>query len=65
MEQNLKKGSGDLLEILEYEMTDAFEERKENAKMLGEKAGTKLLLPMGMMLIIVFVLIMYAAFAQM
>lgn len=65
MEQNLKKGSGDLLHILEFEMQDAFEERKENARMLGEKAGTKLLLPMGMMLIIVFVLIMYAAFAQM
>lgn len=60
--QNLKKGSDDLLKVLEYEVADAFRERKENAKTLGEKAGTKLLLPMMLMLLIVFVLILYAAF---
>ena len=63
--QNLKKGSDDLLQLLDYEVTDAFQERKENAKALGEKAGTKLLLPMMLMLVIVFVLILYAAFQGM
>lgn len=63
--QNLRKGTEDLLKLLDYEVADAFRERKENAKTLGEKAGTKLLLPMMLMLLIVFVLILYAAFHSM
>lgn len=63
--QNLKKGSADLVRLLDYEVTDAFHERRENAKALGEEAGTKLLLPMMLMLSIVFALIMYAAFQSM
>ncbi len=63
--QNLKKGSSDLLQLLEYEMTDSFHARKENAKAIGEKAGTKLLMPMAVMLLIVFALILYAAFQSM
>lgn len=63
--QNMKKGSADLLAVLEYEVTDAFRQRKENAKVLGEEAGTKLLLPMMLMLIIVFAIILYAAFYNM
>lgn len=63
--QNMKKGSDDLLRALEYEVTDAFRQRKENAKMLGEEAGTKLLLPMMLMLVIVFAIILYAAFHNM
>lgn len=63
--QNMRKGSDDLLKLLDYEVADAFRERKENAKALGEKAGTKLLLPMMLMLVIVFVLILYAAFQGM
>ncbi len=60
--QNLKKGSKGLLELLELEAMDAFEERKELAKRLGEEAGTKLLLPMMIMLLIVLFLIMIPAF---
>ena len=60
--QNLKKGSSDLIRLLDYEMTDAFRQRKENAREQGEKAGTKLLLPMAVMMGIVFALILYAAF---
>ncbi len=63
--QNLRKGSSDLLRVLDYEAADAFRERKENAKALGEEAGTKLLLPMMLMLVVVFVLILYAAFNNM
>ena len=48
--QNLRKGSSDLLKLLEYEMADSFHARKENAKAMGEKAGTKLLMPMAVML---------------
>jgi len=56
--QNVKKGSGELLNQLELEATEAFEERKELAKRLGEEAATKLLIPMVLMLIIVLSIIM-------
>lgn len=60
--QNMKKGSKDMLAILEKEVRDSFEERKSNGRRLGEEAGTKLLLPMMLMLGIVMVLIIVPAF---
>lgn len=57
LSQNLKKGSSGILNILEYEMKDAFEDRKAIARRKGEEAGTKLLLPMGMMLAIVLIVV--------
>lgn len=63
--QNTKKGTADLLQLLEYEAVQAFEERKEGAKRLGEEAGTKLLAPMVLMLFIVLIIIMVPAFMQM
>lgn len=63
--QNLRKGSDDLLHILEYEAVDAFRQRKEHAKALGEEAGTKLLMPMVLMLLVVLLMILYAAFRSM
>ena len=57
LSQNLKKGNAGLLEIMEYEARDAFEDRKAEARKLGEQAGTKLLLPMGMMLLVVLVIV--------
>lgn len=63
--QNTKKGTADLLQLLEYEAVQAFEERKEGAKRLGEEAGTKLLGPMVLMLFIVLIIIMVPAFMQM
>ncbi len=62
LSQNLKKGSSGLLEIMEEEMRQAFEDRKSMARKLGEEAGTKLLLPMGMMLMIVMVIVIVPAF---
>ncbi|GAA4654759.1 hypothetical protein GCM10023142_18970 [Anaerocolumna aminovalerica] len=56
--QNVKKGSGELLNQLELEAAEAFEERKELAKRLGEEAATKLLIPMVLMLLIVLSIIM-------
>ena len=63
--QNMKKGSSDLLKILDYEATDVLNDRRENAKMIGEQAGTKMLMPMGLMLVEVFAIIIYAAFQGM
>ncbi len=60
--QNLKKGSNGILEALHREARDAFEERRNLARKLGEEAGTKLLLPMMLMLGIVMVLIIAPAY---
>ena len=59
--QNLKKGSAGLLAALQEEAEHSFEERKRNAREEGERAGTKLLLPMMMMLAVVMVLILVPA----
>lgn len=62
LSQNIRKGSNDLLQMLRQEADNAFAERKGLAKKLGEEAGTKLLLPMMMMLCIVMVIIMIPAY---
>lgn len=62
LSQNLRKGSQGLLQILDEEAKDAFEDRKANARKLGEEAGTKLLAPMGMMLMVVMIVVIVPAF---
>ncbi len=63
--QNIRKGSEGLTQILEAEAMEAFEKRKETVKQMGEKAGTKLLLPMILMLGIVMAIIIIPAFMTM
>lgn len=63
--QNLRKGSRGMVELLRMESIQAFENRKNTAKRLGEEAGTKLLLPMFGMLAVVFVMVMVPAFMSM
>jgi hypothetical protein len=60
--QNRKKGNRGFTELLRQEALEAFEDRKEMAKRLGEEAGTKLLAPMMFLLLIVFLIIMIPAF---
>ena len=60
--QNLRKGSTNLAQLLTEEAKEAFENRKHMARKLGEKAGTKLLLPMMMILGVMMVIIMVPAF---
>lgn len=62
LEQNVKNGTGNLRIILETEMHEAFEQRKLLARRLGEEAGTKLLLPLFMMLAVVMIIITVPAF---
>ena len=59
--QNIKKGSKDLLSALESEESSSFDARKQRALRLGEEASTKLLLPMGGMLMIVLVILIVPA----
>lgn len=60
--QNLRKGSDQILELLEFEALEAFEKRKAHAKKQGEEIGTKLLLPMMIMLLLVMGIIIIPAF---
>ncbi len=65
LEQNRKTGSKNLRAVLQTEMADAFEQRKNLARRLGEEAGTKLLLPLFLMLGIVMVMVMVPAMMAM
>ncbi|MBE5874477.1 MAG: hypothetical protein E7287_08735 [Lachnospiraceae bacterium] len=63
--QNLKKGNAALLTRLKEEAGKASAERMQTVKKLGEEAGTKLLVPMVMMLGAVMLMIMIPAFSAM
>lgn len=65
LSQNLRKGTKGLALILKQEADNAFEERKSLAKKLGEEAGTKVLIPMFLMLAVVLVIIVVPAFLSM
>lgn len=62
LSQNLKKGTKGMTVLLNQEAISAFEERKNMAKKLGEEAGTKMMLPMFLMLAVVLVMIIVPAF---
>lgn len=63
--QNLKKGSTNLEVRLQEEAEHASYERLQESRRLGEEAGSKLLLPMGMLLLVVMLVIMIPAFSSM
>lgn len=60
--QNLRKGSAKIAGLLEAESRAAFADRKSRAKERGEQAGTKLLVPMGGMLVLILAIILVPAF---
>lgn len=62
LEQNQKNGGKQLRNALDIEMASAFEQRKNAARKLGEEAGTKLLLPLLLMLFVVMTMIVVPAF---
>ena len=63
--QNVRKGSKGIADILRMEAIQSFENRKNKAKRLGEEAGTKLLVPMLGMLLVVLIMVMVPAFFTM
>jgi hypothetical protein len=62
--QNLRKGSRTLLERLRKEGELALSESMQRQRKMGEEAGTKLLVPMIMMLGVVMILVMIPAFSS-
>ena len=65
LEQNLVKGTKGMRQLLEYEVHEAFEERKRTAKKHGDEAGTKMLLPMAIMLVISILIVILPSFLSM
>ncbi|MCR5053415.1 MAG: type II secretion system F family protein [Lachnospiraceae bacterium] len=61
LSQNMRKGAEGLISSLEKEEQEAFEERKNRAKLLGEQASTKLLFPMLGLLGVVMVIMVVPA----
>ena len=57
-----RRGNRNLLEVLNDEMLQAWEEKRRSAKIQGEQVGTKLLIPMLGMMSVVFVIIIVPAF---
>lgn len=62
LSQNLRRGTKGLNQILRLEALQALEERKARARQRGEEAGTKLLVPMFLMLAVVLVMVVVPAF---
>lgn len=62
--QNSKKGTTGLIQALRNETKNAFEERKQLARRLGEEAQTKLLFPMILMLVVVMIIIIIPAYVS-
>jgi len=56
--QNLRKGSGELIKVLNSLSDECWEMRKQTAKKLGEEASTKMLFPMMIMLAGIFIVIL-------
>lgn len=59
---HLKQGNSQLISLLAGEAETAQEDRRNYARKLGEEAGTKLLLPMIMMLAVVMMLVLLPAY---
>ncbi|MCM1127213.1 MAG: hypothetical protein NC429_12170 [Lachnospiraceae bacterium] len=59
---HLKQGNSQLLRFLEQEAYTAQEDRRNYARKAGEEAGTKLLLPMTIMLAVVMMLVLLPAY---
>jgi len=65
LSQNLKRGNHNIVERMKEEGRQAYKTRRELAKEAGEKAQTKLLLPMMLLLMLVLLVIVIPVFVSM
>lgn len=63
--QNLSKGNKELVDFLKAETKVCWEEKKHIVKRQGEQAASKLMIPLGMILIGIFVMILLPVVANM
>ena len=61
--QHIRMGTKDLRNLMEQQLQQALQKRRELAKKKGEEASTKLLFPMIVLLVLVILIIIYPAFA--
>lgn len=59
---NLKQGNDRIIGLLNDEVENAMQKRRENAKKKGDEASVKLLFPMILMMLIVMMLIIFPAY---
>lgn len=59
--QNLQKGTKGMQKLLQEEADRAQQQRRDQARILGEQASTRLLIPMILMLLVVFVILLIPA----
>lgn len=59
--QNLQKGTKGIQQLLLEEAERAQQQRRDRARILGEQASTRLLIPMILMLLVVFVILLVPA----
>lgn len=60
--QHIRMGTKDLRNLMEQQLQQALQKRRELAKKKGEEASTKLLFPMIVLLVLVMLIIIYPAF---
>ncbi|MCD8120033.1 MAG: type II secretion system F family protein [Lachnospiraceae bacterium] len=65
LEQNVRRGNRGFAELLYREAEDAMQEEKNNLRRRGEELDSKLLLPMGILLVLVMALVLVPAFSSM
>ena len=63
--QNLSKGNKELVNFLKAETVVCWEEKKHIVRRQGEEAGNKLMIPLGLILIGIFVMILVPIVSQM
>lgn len=64
LSRNIRRGSAGIIDSLELEARESFAERRENVRIKGEETGTRLLIPMFGMLIIVLAIVVVPAFTS-
>lgn len=62
--QNLRRGNAQLVTILRIQASECWEMRKNEAKKLGEEAGSKLLFPMMIMFVAILLIMLVPAVLQ-
>lgn len=63
--QNISKGNKELVEFLKAETTICWEEKKHIVRRQGEEASNKMMIPLGMILVGVFVMILVPVMSNM
>lgn len=63
--QSMRKGNKDLRDQLEQEERESYDKRRMDARIAGEEASLKLLIPMMGLLGVIFIVLMVPAFMQM